>query len=326
MSGELPTINLSALAKHFSDEADAYKLVESIRWPNGPICPHCGTVNEATYLEPKGEGRKTRSGKVSARRVWKCRVKGCSKQFSVTIGTIFERSHISLDKWLLATYLMCSNKNGVSAHELHRELGVTYQSAWFMCHRIREAMTLEPLRSMLTGTVQADETYMGGKQGNRHKSIRFSDDPPKPKTPVLSLLHPESGEVRSQVVPNVRRDTLLEAIQRQVPLSGTTLHTDDAEAYTRIGWKAFKHETVNHTGSEYVRGHVTTNHVEGFFSQLKRGIDGTYHHVSEEHLQRYLTEFDYRYSTRKVSDSERTLRLIRQTAGKRLTYRQPTDG
>jgi transposase-like protein len=317
-----PTINLATLAAHFSDEGKAYELLESIRWPNGPVCPHCGAVDEATYLAPQGEGRKTRTGAVSKRRVWKCRA--CKKQFSVTVGTVFEGSKIPLPKWLLAVHLLCSAKNGVSAHELHRTLGVTYKTAWFMAHRIRYAMTQSPLREKLAGTVTADETWIGGKPHNMHISKRYRQDRPDNKTPVLTLVHRETGEARSRVIADVRGPTLRTAIEAQVDLPNTVLHTDNAMAYTKIGWKAREHHSVNHTLGEYVRGDVTTNHAENFFSQLKRSIDGTHHHVSREHLGRYLGEFDFRYSTRKITDGDRTRLAIEQAAGKRLYYRDPT--
>lgn len=252
--------------------------MERLRWSEKPICPHCGSINDHYFLTPKNDaGRKTRTGKVSQRRVWKC--KDCRKQFSVLTGTIFDGTKIPIRTWIFVVFEMCASKNGIAVRELERRYGLSPKSAWFMTHRIREAMKLDPLRSQLLGTVIADETFIGGEQGNRHKKVRFSDDAPKAKVAVLSLLHKESGEVRSHVVPNVKRDTLRAAIEKQVPLAGTTLHTDSAQQYTRIGWKAFKHETVNHIMSEYVRDGVTTNHVEGYFSQLKRSLDGTYHHA-----------------------------------------------
>jgi transposase-like protein len=319
------TIDFTTIAKCFADDAEAYKALEAIRWPNGPICPHCGVIDDAIYLEPKNGGRKTNKGKISLRRVWKC--KSCKKQFSVTVGTIFERSHIPIHKWLMAVYLMSANKNGVSAHELHRELKVTYKTAWFMCHRIREAMKREPLASRFQGTVIADETFIGPNPKNFKNDKRYSQDwrtQRDHKVAVLSLVHPETGEVRSQVVPDVTGKTLRSALESEVDLANTDLQTDHHQPYIPIGWKARSHERVNHSMSEYVRDGVTTNHAEGFFSQLKRSLDGTFHHVSREHLARYLAEFDYRYSTRKMSDGARAVQTIQQATGRRLTYRDPT--
>ena len=320
------SIDFASIAKSFADDGEAYKALEAIRWPNGPICPHCGVIDDAVYLEPKNGGRKTNRGKVSLRRVWKC--KACKKQFSVTVGTIFERSHIPIHKWLMAVYLMSANKNGISAHELHRELKITYKTAWFMCHRIREAMKREPLASRFSGTVIADETWIGGTPRNRHRQQRYTEGYAEAhKATVLSLVHPESGEVRSQVIPNVRGNTLRAAIEAQVDLPATDLQTDHHQPYIPIGWKAASHGRVNHAMSEYVGpGGETTNHAEGYFSQLKRSVDGTFHHVSHEHLPRYLAEFDYRYSTRKMPDGERAVRTIQQATGRRLTYRQPRKG
>jgi transposase-like protein len=313
-------INLTTLAKHFSDEEAAYLLMERIRWGNPvePSCPHCGVIGEATYLQPKGDGRTTNRGKVSKRRVWKCRA--CKRQFSVLVGTIFEGSHVPLAKWLLAIHLMCSNKNGVSAHELHRGLPVSYKTAWFMEHRIRYAMTQSPLREKLSGEVEADETYFGWRTKHGYGG--------RGKTPIVTLIERETGEARSQIVPRVTgaklHRILLEEVERDA-----VLMTDQLPGYRKAGPDFAEHHAVNHGKDEYARttrngrrAHV--NSAEGFFSQLKRGIDGTHHHVSEEHLHRYVAEYDFRYSTRKMSDTARTMKAIQQSAGKRLTYREPT--
>jgi hypothetical protein len=257
--------------------------------------------------------------------VWKCAEGGCRKQFSVLTNTIMHRTKISVRAWVFTMYEMCASKNGVSAREIQRKYEVTAEAAWFMCHRIREAMKREPLAGLLSGTVIADETWIGGKPHNRHRKQRYADGyAADHKTPVLSLVDKENGEVRSQVVPNVRGKTLRAAIEREADLPATVLHTDNAQTYIPIGWKAAGHESVNHVMSEYVRGDVTTNHAEGYFSQLKRSIDGTHHAVSREHLHRYLAQFDYLYSTRKLSDTQRVARLMGQTGGRRLTYRPLT--
>lgn len=309
MDMEAKNLNLAELAKHFSDEAAAWKLIESIRWPEGPICPHCGHDDKHYYLG----NRKTRAGKVSPRRVWKC--SDCRRQFSALVGTIFEGSHVPLSKWLLAIHLMCSGKNGVSAHELHRQLGVALKTAWFMGHRIREAMKQDPIRGMLTGVVEGDETYIGGKRRGTRPGRPEADSH---KTAVMTLVS-RDGEARSQVMERVTGDDLGKVLSDNVHPEAT-LMTDEYAAYRKPGQVFAQHQTVNHSQGEYARGAVSTNTVEGFFSQLKRSIDGTHHHVTRRHLPRYLSEFDYRYSTRKLSDGERTWLTIRQAGGKRLRY------
>jgi transposase-like protein len=308
--------NISELAKHFSDEAEAWKLIERIRWPNGPICPHCGVIGTAYYLEPKNGNRKTRTGKESYRRVWKCA--DCRKQFSVLVGTIFEDSRIPLSKWLLAIHMLCAGKNGVAALELQRTLGVTYKSAWFMAHRIRYAMARPPLVDKLQGIVEADETYIGGKaSGKRGRGAAN-------KTPVVLLVE-RDGETRAQVMHTVTGANIGAVLREHVDTT-TTLHTDELHVYAKPGKDFAAHETVAHGKGEYSRGDVHINTAEGYFSQLKRSIDGTHHHVSERHLDRYLAEFDYRYTTRKMKDGERTELAIRKFAGKRLLYEDPTEG
>lgn len=305
---ELSLINL---AKHFADEAAAWALVESIRWPDGPVCPHCGVIDHAYFIEPK-KPRTTRTGKVSYRRLWKCG--DCSKQFSVLVGTIFEDSKIPLSKWLLAVHLMCAGKNGTSANELHRTLGITYKSAWFMCHRIRYAMEQGPLSSLLAGTVEADETYIGGKR-KRIPGVANTDL----KVPVVTLVE-RDGDAHSRVMPTVTGKTIRHHLTAQVS-PDAALMTDESSLYVGAGKDFASHEAVHHRDEEWKRGRAHTNTVEGYFSQLKRSLDGTYHHVSPQHLPRYLAEFDYRYSTRKETDSSRTAQAIRKTAGKRLQYR-----
>ncbi|HLX57948.1 MAG TPA: IS1595 family transposase [Ktedonobacteraceae bacterium] len=312
-------LNLSTIAKHFSSEEAAYELIESIRWPAGPICPHCGSVDHAYFLTPENGYRTTSTGKVSYRRVWKCA--DCRQQFSVLVGTIFEDSKIPLSKWLLAIHLLCQGKNGVSAHELHRTLKITYKSAWFMAHRIRYAMERQPLAGMLatddqlTGIVEADETYIGGKaRGKRGRGAAN-------KTPVVTLVE-RNGEARSQVMEHVTGKNIKQTLEVQVS-KDALLMTDELNVYTEAGKSFASHETVEHGKGEYVRGKAHINTAEGYFSQLKRSIDGTHHHVSAHHLHRYLGEFDYRYNTRKITDSERTQQAIQQTTGKRLMYQQP---
>ncbi len=306
-------MNLISLSKYFDDEAEAWKLIEDLRWPDGqPVCPKCGVKDDHYFLKPKSKtgGRKTRTGAKTVRRVWKC--KACRKQFSALVGTIFHGTKIELRKWLAAIYLMCSAKNGVSAHEIHRDLDVSYKSAWYMCHRIREAMTREPMTSMLRGTIQADETYVGGKKRPGRDA--------KPKNAVVSVLE-QGGRVRSRAVPNVTSDSLFETVLDSADPKGSRLFTDEHRGYQDVG-SFFEngHEKVWHSGGEYARGEVTTNHVEGYFSRLKRSLNGTYLHVSKEHLHRYLGEFDFRWNTRKMSDGQRMKELFGHVMGRRITY------
>lgn len=316
-------ITLDYIARNFSDENEAYLFLERLRWPNGPVCPHCqGT--KAYFLQPKGD-RYTRTGHATQRRVYKCA--SCRKQFSVLIGTIFEGTKIPLYKWLMAIHMMCANKNGVAAYELHRTLEITNKSAWFMAHRIRKALEREPLAGMLmTGTVEVDETYIGGRPRRANNAPRMSmkeaarhrmDN----KVPVVSLVQ-RGGEVRSRVMKKVTSANLGKLLHENVnPRS--TLMTDGLSFYRKPGQGFTRHEAVDHSLGEYVRGDAHINTAEGYFSQLKRSIDGTHHHVSEQHLHRYLGEFDFRYNTRKLQDGERTVLAIRMAEGKRLRYRDP---
>ena len=323
--------SIPALANEVQTEADAYVFMERMRWGTDNerlACPHCGH-DKAYFLNPaNGVNRKTRTGSASQRRVWKCAK--CRKQFSVLTGTIFHGSKVPLRTWLFVVFEMCSSKNGISAREVERKYGTTPKTAWFMLHRIREAMKREPLAGMLRGTVQADETFLGGKPKNRHRQGTYGQKRTgggtAHLTPVLSLIDTESGEVRSQVVPDVTGATLAKVIQEQVDVANSTLHTDAGKQYRPLGQDFAQHEWVDHGRYEYVRGAVTTNKAEGFFSQLKRSLDGTHHHVSVRHLPRYLAEFDYRYSTRKMTDTERTAHLFGKVEGKRLTYRPLTAG
>lgn len=314
--------SIPALADRIRTEGDAYKFLEELRWDGEPVCPHCGCVGRAYFLNPaNGSSRKTRTGSVSERRVWKCA--DCRKQFSVLTGTVFHGSKISVRKWVFVVFEMCSSKNGVSAREIERKYGLTAKSAWFMLHRIREAMKRDPLAGLLSGRVVADETWIGGTPKNRHRGGRVGRQGITEKTTVLSLVSRETGEVRSRVMPNLTGADLRAAMSEQVDLATTELHTDKGPHYNYLRHDVAGHSVVDHGVGEYVRGDVSTNHAENYFSQLKRSIDGTHHHVSREHLNRYLSEFDFRYSTCKETDAERMQRLTRQVGGKRLTYRKP---
>jgi transposase-like protein len=303
----------------YHDEDKARGHFEAIRWPNGPECPHCGIVGEATELQ----GKSTRPG------VYKCRA--CRKPFSATVGTLFERSHIPLCKWLLAVHLMTSSKKGMSAHQLWRMLGVgSYRTAWFMAHRIRESFReFHPVATgPLSGkgkAVEADETYIGGREKNKHRSKRTKGNIGGTGKEIVFGLVERGGRVRTQHVPNVTSETLREVLVAQVDRK-STLMTDDAGQYRVVSREFDRHEAINHGIEEYVRGDAHTNTIEGYFSILKRGINGVYHHVSQKHLKRYLGEFDFRYNERTalgVNDKDRAVMSLKGIKGKRLTYRQP---
>jgi transposase-like protein len=290
---------------HFQDAEKAREHLEAIRWPKGPVCPHCGGVERNSKLE----GKAHRAG------LYFCG--DCRSQFTVTVGTVFERSKIPLHKWVMATHLMCASKKGISAHQLHRMLGITYKSAWFMAHRIREAMNGDGggLLGSGGGTVEVDETYWGNKK-------RYGMNPRGAghKMKVVSLVERE-GNVRSFHVPNVTAKTLKPILKAQIA-ADANLMTDEAKQYVKLGKEFASHESVMHSRGEYKRGNAHTNTVEGFFSLLKRGLVGTFHHVGEQHLQRYVKEFDFRYNNRKVSDAERAINAFKGIGGKRLTYRR----
>lgn len=298
----------------FADETKAREYLESVRWPDGPFCPRCGAVEGIRRLE----GKSTRPG------LHQCNA--CRQHFTVTVGTVYERSHIPLNKWLLATHLMCASKKGISAHQLHRMLGITYKSAWFMAHRIREAMR-EANPGPLGGkgkTIEADETVIGGKERNKHISKRNKKNIGAVGKEIAFSMVERGGKVRSHHVPNVNAKTLRPILVAQVDRK-SFLMTDDAGQYRIIGPEFASHETVNHGIEEYVRGKAHTNTIEGYFSILKRGINGTYHHVSQQHLRRYLGEFDFRYNERSglgVNDAARTAKALKGIEGKRLTYRR----
>jgi transposase-like protein len=308
-------LNLSELAKYFSDEDAARELLESLRWgTTGAVCPHCGGA-DPYKLTPKAT-----STKPGRKGLYKC--KACRKQFTVTVGTVFEASHIPLSKWLLALHLLASSKKGISAHQLHRNLGISYKGAWFMAMRLRHAAAHGPLGSMLEGTVEVDETYIGGKvRGVKTSAARRAAY--DRKAPVVALIERGTGRIRAFPMPRVTADNLGKAIAAHVKPNARVV-TDEHPTYKIVMEEASqRHETVNHGKDEYVRGDVYTNTVEGFFSLLKRGVNGTFHHVSKGHLHRYCDEFAFRYENRKASDSDRAAMLVLKAEGKRLTYKQP---
>jgi transposase-like protein len=329
------------LAPHFTDAEKARQFLEAKRWPDGPECPHCGVIGEAYRIEADLENKKA---KTHARKgVWKCAA--CREQFTVTVGTIMEDSHIPLNKWLFAFHLLCASKKGMSAHQLHRMLGVTYKSAWFMAHRIRYAMTQEPLSSKLDGIVEIDECYVGGRRrvknnpANKRKPVDRETEawnvfhkehkatglnPLGDKAAVVALVQ-RGGKVRSMHVSRVTGETLRPILNEMLHESAHVM-TDSSTVLDDFTKKrGHRHDKVNHTEKEYVRYEnglcISTNTIEGVFSLLKRGIYGTYHHVGQQHLHRYLTEFDFRYNAREVSDVERRDLCIKQVGGKRLMYR-----
>ncbi|MBI4963041.1 MAG: IS1595 family transposase [Desulfomonile tiedjei] len=305
-------INLATLSPLFADEEKARKFLEEKRWPNGPICPHCG--HDKVYaIKAKPESKRpVRAG------VYTCAA--CRKQFTVRIGTVFEDSHIPLNKWLMALHLMTSSKKGISSLQLSRELGVTIKTAWFLSHRIREAMIESPGSCLLKGTVEVDECYVGGKtrQGKRGRGSER-------KTPVVALVE-RNGRVRSKRIERVDTKTLKTAIRENVDYESRIM-TDEWSPYQGIGAEFVGgHEIVNHGHKEYVRGDAYTNTVESFFALLKRGHYGIFHSLSKQHLQRYANEFSFRWNYRKVTDGERMVAAIEGAEGKRLMYRESQGG
>jgi transposase-like protein len=294
-------------AKTLQDEAAAYAWVESRLWPDGPICPHCGAFDRISKMG----GKSTRIG------VYKCYQ--CRKQFTVKIGTVFEDSHVPMRLWLQAIFLLCSSKKGISSNQLHRILGVTLKTAWFMSHRIREAMRTCGLSPMGGGggAVEADETFIGRKEGSIKRRGHGH------KNAVLSLVDRNSGQVRSFHVDSVSADTLVPIVKSNVAKE-TAMMTDEWSGYYSLGAHFESHESVSHKADEYVRGDIHTNTVEGCFSIFKRGMKGIYQHCSEQHLHRYVAEFDFRYSNRVrlgIDDAARAERALKGIVGKRLTYR-----
>jgi transposase-like protein len=312
-------LSLIKLAKEYSDEDKARALLETLRWPEGAKCPHC-KAKEPYKIVP-GKGTKTRKG------LYKCRQ--CRKQFTVTVGSIFEDSHIPISKWLMAIFIICSSKKAISAHQLHRMLDITYKSAWFMAHRIRFAMNEGPLADMLDGEVEIDETYVGGKP-------RPGDPKPEPgtgyrkdsrKVPVVALVQ-RDGTVRAKVVPKVTSKNLKEFINANIDKS-SVVNTDCSPLYHNMFPDYKWHHRVDHKAKKYAHTYddgstAHVNSAESFFSLLKRGVFGAWHHVSKEHLPKYVDEFAFRWNNRKISDGERMEAAIEMTEGKRLTYKQVT--
>ncbi len=306
-------------APQFQDPDKAREYLERQVWPHGPVCPHCSVIGGHWKIE----GKSTRPG------LYKC--KDCLQPFTVTVGSLFERSKVGLHLWLQAVHMVCSSKKGVSAHQVHRTLGVTYKTAWFMCHRIREAMAHDG-GGLLGGggkIVEADETYWGTSPRSAaakkiNKSGRMVNIADKQK--IVALVE-RDGSVRSFHVASVTGRTLKAVLHGNISPEAN-LMTDDARIYRRIAKQFASHASVNHSAGEYARGNAHTNTVEGYFSILKRGLVGTFHHVSPKHLGRYVSEFDFRYNTRTAmgyTDSERADMALKRITGKRLTYRRTKE-
>lgn len=301
----LPT-NLLEAVRYFSDLDVANEFVAKLRWADGPVCPRCGST-EHSY--------------VSTRRLWKC--KACRRQYSVKVGTIFEDSPLGLDKWLPAIWLAANSKNGISSHELARTLGITQKSAWFMLHRIRLAMRDETF-SMLSGTVEVDETYIGGKARNMHASKRKATPAGRSlagnKTPVLGMIE-RGGKVRARVIGDLGRRSLHSHVSDVVE-PGAAVYTDAFASYKGLG-RDYDHRTVDHAVA-YVEGNVHTNFIENFWSLLKRGLHGTYVSVEPFHLFRYLDERMFTFNMRDLTDLGRFSLVVKQVAGRRMTWDQLT--
>lgn len=302
----------------FADATKARVWLEKLLWADGRACGYCGTVDESTELP-------TRPG------YYQCNA--CRKQFTVMVGTVFERSHIPLNKWLMAAFLLCASKKGISAHQMHRMLGITYKSAWFMMHRLREAMKPSGKPGPMGGegkVVEADETYLGKRDGKKGKPDTFVSGfgwvshPRIDNQRKIVALVERGGPARSFVVDSVNKKTVSKILFTNADRK-STLMTDEAAFYKAPGAHYADHQSVNHGEYEYVRGNATTNTVEGFFSIFKRGMKGVYQHCSEAHLHRYLAEFDFRYSNRaalEIDDHDRAKTALKGIQGKRLTYRR----
>ncbi len=311
--------------KIYQNEDSARKHLEGIRWPDGVSCPHCGGTEKIASVKMMSKPSKANPESVPVKGYYHCG--DCRDKFTVRTGTIYERSHVPLHKWVMATQLLCSSKKGMSAHQLHRMIGVTYKTAWFMFHRIRESM-IDTNPGPMGGPgehVQADETYIGKKKDKA--TVTTSGRPfikggfkgIANKNTVVSLV--SKGKARTfhvdRATADVVRDILVTNVSRD-----TDLYTDESKLYIKVGKEFSVHETVNHSAGEYARNGITTNNVENYFSIFKRGMKGVYQHCSEKHLQRYLTEFDFRYNNREISDFDRSVEAHKGAEGKRLTYRR----
>jgi len=306
-NANLPKTLVEAV-KYFSDEQTCIDFVASLRWENGvPLCPHCNSDG---------------AGFLATRKIWKCKNKECRKQFSIKTGTIFEDSPLKLDKWLIAIWMIAGAKNGISSYEIHRALGITQKSAWFVLHRIRLAMEQGSF-GKLSGTVEADETWIGGNAPNMHKKTRLARGIGRKakshKVGVLGMLE-RKGKVRAKVIKSKRTRDILPHVFENVA-EGSTLYTDEAHAY-EFAHLRFDHDAVVHSALEYVRDNVHTNSIENFWSLFKRTIKGTYISIQAEHLQRYVEEQCFRYNNRETNDLGRFMELLKSIGGKGITYQE----
>ena len=302
-------LTLDEIQSRFGTDEAARAYLEEIRWPNGIVCPHCKNADQGKFWTIK-------SSAVAEVRKGLRQCVECKKQFTVTVGTIFEDSHIPLRKWLVAWYLLCSSKKGISSLQIQRMLGLgSYRSALFMMHRIRFALKHPAFSEKLMGTIEVDETYVGGKSRGRGHIQN--------KTAVVSLVQ-RDGDVRSMVMERVTGRNLKKFVRDNVVIC-SPVYTDEHQGYVGLAPK-FVHDAVKHGRKEYVRGNVHTNTAEGFFSLLKRGVIGTFHQVSRKHLPLYVAEFDHRYNHRKTTDGERTVAALRLAEGKRLTLKPLKKG
>ena len=307
MEAKFPKTLVEAV-KYFSDDQTCIDFVASLRWEDGkPLCPHCNS-----------EG----AGFLATRKIWKCKNKECRKQFSIKTGTIFEDSALKLDKWLVAIWLIANAKNGISSYELHRALGITQKSAWFVLHRIRLAMEQGSF-GKLSGVVESDETWVGGNAINMHKKVReargIGKNAKHHKVGVLGFLE-RKGKVRAKVIDNMKTREVMPHVIDNVAL-GSTLYTDEHGAYLHAPSR-FDHATVVHSAQEYVRESVHTNSIENFWSLFKRTIKGTYVSIQAEHLQKYVEEQCFRYNNRETNDAGRFMELLKSIGGKGITYQE----
>ena len=309
---------LQQAIQYFSDPDNCLHFLAARRFPDGPMCPRCGS-KELRFI--------------STRRLWECKTKHPKRQFSVKVGTIFEESPIGLDKWLMTVWMIANCKNGVSSYEIHRAIGVTQKSAWFMLHRVRLALRVGSFHKLGDGPegnneVEVDESFIGGKMKNMHlaRRVRFQAEKGAAKTIVMGLLDRQRREIRAKVVPNIERKTLQDQILKEVK-HGSRVYTDNAVAYDRTNWH-YVHDVVNHA-EKYVDGRVHTNGLENFWSLLKRNLRGTYVAVEPFHLDRYLDEQVFRYNNRgtaeePMNDYDRFDLALRNVVGKRITYKELT--
>lgn len=319
-------VNLPSLGR--LTEHGARKLLEKLRWPHGPACPHCGSIDKATALESSEDTEHAlRDG------VWNCR--DCRKPFTVTVGTVFEGSHIPLSKWLIGFYLFASAKKSMSALQLQRQLALgSYRTAWHMAHRIRHAMKNDPFPGKLSGVIEADETHVGGKirrgagstKGSKTKRIQAAQRAWQAKRVPVAVLVTRDGKARAKALDKVTAKNLREFLKENVDTTKSTLHTDEHQGYVGVG-REFSggHHAVKHARGEYARGSVHSNTVESFNGLFKRSIQGSWHHISRQHIGRYLDEQCFRWSNRKLADGERAIAALSRVGGVRLYY-QTTEG